>query len=224
MNMIRSKTRLVVFFAVTAAVAGALIAGTALAGPKEIQDPIKVINENGDSLTVTVENPVSVSDEVEIKNETGDEISVTLDSESVEIKNTVGEPIGVIERPGNASYVLNKFVLVPGGVPSITVPRNSHMQGLTVSAEVQQGDPDSCRFTLSYPDDPSLRPQYSDQRIAMVFVPAPAGTVHIPLADLFVGEGVELLADGTPVGTSVPSFCAFNVDLQMRPLPGGLLP
>ncbi len=188
-------------FIMTAIVAGCFVTSTAGAQGGPPTPPVQDVNIVGQdqSLDVNVVN-------------------------SVEIKNTVGSPIGVIERPGNANYVISGFINANAPPETgVIIPRRSHMQGLTVAALAFGDHPGFCQLTFSYPSDPGPRPNNSTVDIVTVVIPSTGGTVHIPLADLFVGEGVRLTYETFELGDGVVT-CSYRTSLQLRPLPGGILP
>ena len=73
-----------------------LAMNVAYAGAKEVVDPIQVIDAEGDSLNVTIDNAgVTLSGDIEVKNDSGDPLPV---SGNVIVTNN--SPIDVAVRPG----------------------------------------------------------------------------------------------------------------------------
>jgi hypothetical protein len=185
---------------------------------------VEVSNEPGESLTVTVDNQgLSIAGEVEVKNDNGNPLDV---DGTVIVTNN--QPIDVIERPGNANYTrrINSPFVVQGSPFSVssTIFAASHMQGLTVSS-VARGDITHCDVSLKYPDNAALRPvNQGDPEFMKVSLAAPVDSIHIPLADLFVGENVALTYTFSAFDDGGGGDCKMTTVLQLRPLPVPILP
>lgn len=152
----------------------------------------------------------------------------------MEIKNDQGSAIGVHIKPSISAYTVNGSGTAsgfehPGDLPSegsVQIPTSSYMLGLTVSA-ASTGDVSSCAFSISYPNDPSdpndilfsdLRPlNQEDAEFMSVILAPPVDNIHVPLANLFVGEGVSLQYDYSAIGLNEGDICRFNWVLQLRP-------
>ena len=202
----------------------ALAMNAAFAGAKEIVDPVAVINAEGDSLNVTIDNAgVTLSGDIEVKNDSGDPLPV---SGNVIITNN--SPIDVAVRPGNASYtqrVTSPSVLkFQPFIFNLSVPTASHMRGLTVSAHATN-NVEYCDFRLSYPDDPALRPvNQGTPHIVRLFLAAPVDTQYIQLPDLFVGTDVPLTYYFATFGDGIEGQCTFTTTLNLRPIPVPIQP
>lgn len=207
-----------------------LAMNVALAGAKEIADPIRVINDDGDSLSVTIDNanvPVSgdigITGEVEVKNDSGDPLPV---SGNVIVTNN--SPVDVTVRPGNASYTKRftspTVVEFSPFTTNSTISTASHMRGLTVSAHAF-GNVEYCEFVLSYPNDAAQRPfNQSNPEIVRLFLAAPVDTQHIPLPDLFVGTDVDLTYSFSTHAGGTGGDCVTTTTLHLRPLPVPIVP
>ena len=194
------------------------------AGAKEIVDPVEVINADGDSLNVTIDNAgVTLSGDIEVKNDSGDPLPV---SGNVIVTNN--SPVDVAVRPGNASYT--KRVTSPAVQEfqpftfNSSVNTASHMSGLTVSAHASS-TVDYCEFILSYPDDPALRPvnQISPD-IVRLYLAGPVDTQYIQLPDLFVGTDVPLTYYFATSAGGNTGQCSVTTTLNLRPIPVPIQP
>lgn len=181
----------------TAAFLGVLLASTAFAAPP----------------TVTLEEPVLV--------ETDPASPLDVDvGNSVEIKNTEGDPIGVRQRPGNGAYRLGVGVLDNGERgDSAVVPVTSHLKGVTIAAH--SGDPGIpyCDVVVNFSGSAPVRFGGGDA-ILSAKIPAPAGTVHIPVADFYAFEGLSLGV----YDNSVTGACGVTAWFQLTPVPVPITP
>ena len=195
------------------------LSGPTWAGPKEIADPIEVINAPLDSLDVSVGN------EVEGSNDTGDPLQVEILNGAVTVDNR--QPIDVTERPPNSSYMFDDDQSLRDDFSSTSrdrmVPVASHMRGLSLIARASGGAL-RCTFLLRYPGDPALRPVNQRSPTIHIFQFGPGfQNLYVPLPDLFIGKDVPLTFDYRGSFATVGE-CAFSALVHMRPLPGSLQP
>jgi hypothetical protein len=166
---------------------------------------------------------IASAQETEISNDQGNPVRI---QGNVVVGNR--QPIGVIERFPNTSYTIIEQQQVNGDgsrSASVVVPVASHLRGITVSASPGGFDPPNrCLMQLLYPSDPAQRPvNQTNPFILQLEMTPDFVTTHVPLYEMFVGQGVALQVRLVGAGADSEG-CDLHTTLHLRPVPGGIQP